>query len=444
MVLLVAVALVFAHYGKTNDEDFMDISGQYQPSMEKQNTKVTFIFLSQMNNWGLFKRRNEALLLELSQRDSVERVLHIEPFSAKGFVGLIVRWWRSPDDNIKQVFRLHFRKALSLKPVLADGGGKIYVYSIFVLYAGNFALFKKLSNFLIRVQGGFINKSFVRSKKNVVLVAYPPSYYLPAAINAIKHDILIADLVDDVIARAKNEVIKNTFINNYKSVLSHCNWIFANSPVVSDAYRDYTKQEIEFLPNGVDCNEYSKDSPCKLLKKDGRKVAGYVGNFFWVIDFDLLEYIVSCCPQVDFVLIGPTDKERFNHINNIASRYNNCHYLGARKFTEVPDYMAGFDVLISFKKADYKTRGNDSMKIYQYLATGKPIVTTPVSPADRFADLIYVASDKFEFVKYLKQALEENDPEISRKRINVALENTWSKRADVILDRVSNFFGERI
>jgi hypothetical protein len=84
------------------------------------------------------------------------------------------------------------------------------------------------------------------------------------------------------------------------------------------------------------------------------------------------------------------------------------------------------------------------MKIYQYLATGKPIVTTPVSPADRFDNVMYVASDKFEFVKYLKLASEENDPEMRRKRINMALENTWSKRADIILNRVSKFFGDQI
>ena len=44
------------------------------------------------------------------------------------------------------------------------------------------------------------------------------------------------------------------------------------------------------------------------------------------------------------------------------------------------------------------------MKIYQYLLSGKPIVSLPLSPADRFAGLIYVASDKFQFVEYLKKS----------------------------------------
>ena len=79
--------------------------------MAKQCEKINYIFLWRQNDWGLFKRRNEALLLELSLRDSVESVLHIEPLTPKGIIGLIVRWWQTKDASVKQVYRLHFKKA---------------------------------------------------------------------------------------------------------------------------------------------------------------------------------------------------------------------------------------------------------------------------------------------------------------------------------------------
>jgi len=413
-------------------------------TINEPNRNISFIFLWQQNDWGLFKRRNESLLWELSGRDAVESVLHIEPVTIKGFLGLILKWWRAKDAHIRQVYRLHLKKFFALHPLSVTNKKNVYVYSIFILYSGTVPFLKRVSNFLIKLQVNSINKAFVGSKDRVVIIAYLPSHYLPEAIKTIKHNVLVADLVDDVIARTEDVALKNTFIENYKSILPRCKWIFSTSPIFNRLYKNYAKQEIEFLPNGVDCSEYAKSSSRKLIKKDTPKVAGYVGNLFGVIDFDLFKYVVSCCPQIDFVLIGPTDKERLKHINEITSQYTNCHYLGARKFTEVPDYIASFDILISFKKVDYKTRGNDSMKIYQYLATGKPIVTTPVSPADRFDNVMYVASDKFEFVKYLKLASEENDPEMRRKRINMALENTWSKRADIILNRVSKFFGDQI
>lgn len=408
--------------------------------MEAQRKKINFIFLWRQNDWGLFKRRNEALLLELSRRDSVESALHIEPLTPRGIIGLIVRWWQTKDASVKQVYRLHFKKAFFRTPVLVDGEKNVYVNSIFVLHSKDNRVLKRLSNFLIRFQVNILNRKFIQAKKNVALVVYPPSGYQREVINTIRHDVLIADLVDDVIARTKNPVMKNTFINVCKTILPKCKWIFSTSPALGE-YRDYAGQEVEYLPNGVDSREYAGDFSKKYYENRGRKTAGYVGNINQLVDLDLLEYGIISCPQVDFVLIGRIDRETTKGFRKIINQYKNCQYLGERRFTEIPGYLSSFDVLISFKKDDDSTRGNESMKIYQYLLSGKPIVSLPLSPADRFADLIYVASDKFQFVEYLKKALEENDPEMRNKRINTALENTWTKKADVIHNRALQYFG---
>ena len=79
--------------------------------MENKYEKINYIFLWRQNDWGLFKRRNEALLLELSLRDSVESVLHIEPLTPKGIIGLVVRWWQARDDSVRRIYRLHFKKS---------------------------------------------------------------------------------------------------------------------------------------------------------------------------------------------------------------------------------------------------------------------------------------------------------------------------------------------
>jgi len=408
--------------------------------MEKQDKKINFIFLWRQNDWGLFKRRNEALLLELSRRDSVESALHIEPLTPKGIIGLIVRWWQARDDSVRRIYRLHFKKAFSRTPVPVDGENNVYVNSIFVLHSKDNRVLKRLSNFLIRLQVNILNRKFIQAKKNVALVVYPPSGYQREVINTIRHDVLIADLVDDVIARTKNPVMKNTFINVCKTILPKCKWIFSTSPALGE-YRDYAGQEIEYLPNAVDAHEFSINISKKYFENHTRKTAGYVGNINQLVDLDLLEYSIVNCPQVDFVLIGRIDRETSKGVKKIINQYKNCQYLGERRFTEIPGYLSSFDVLISFKKDDDSTRGNESMKIYQYLLSGKPIVSLPLSPADRFAGLIYVASDKFQFAEYLKKALEENDPEIRNKRINTALENTWTKRADVIHNRVLRYFG---
>ena len=114
--------------------------------MEKQYEKINYIFLWRQNDWGLFKRRNEALLLELSLRDSVESVLHIEPLTPKGIIGLVVRWWQARDDSVRRIYRLHFKKLFSVSPCWSREKKGLRAQYICTLYLGQ-GRAKKTSNF---------------------------------------------------------------------------------------------------------------------------------------------------------------------------------------------------------------------------------------------------------------------------------------------------------
>lgn len=404
----------------------------------KKDIKYSFITLWNLNDWGMYNRRNEAILWELSRRDIVESVLHIEHISLKGLIYKIKQWLGSKDKTFRLIYWNHIKKGFSLKPVLIKNEKKYYIYSVVNCYSGNISIFKKLSDFIRALQYRAINKHFVHSKKKVVLIVYPPSSYLSYAINAIKHDLLIADFVDDVLERTDDLARKKEVKNNYKSILPKCKWIFSTSPDMDHKYRELAKQKIDFLPNGVDINLYNVETEPDLISNKS-KVVGYVGSLNRTIDEDLLEYVMSAHPRVKFAIIGHAEgKKSKDIVNRLSENCHNFHFLGKRHFRELPKYIKKCDVLINFKKNDYTTAGGDSQKIYEYLATGKPVVTTPVPPADRFADLMYVASNKYQFAEYLKKALEEdNNIELMKKRIKAASENSWSKRVDVILDKVS-------
>lgn len=404
----------------------------------KENAKLIFIFLWRQNDWGLFKRRNESLLLELAKRDCVEKVLHIEPITPRRFMTLFIKWLKTKDGNLKSAYKLHLKKAIFFLPIAVDNRKNVYVYSWF--YFPDF-VFSKLNGILRKVQEFIINKRFFQPGKKTVLVAYPPSSYMSGMISSLKHDILIADLVDDVIERTGDEIKKDEYLYNYKHILSKCNWIFSTSSVISEKYKSYAGREIEFLPNGVDRDKFSLNVTYKLKKDQNRKKVGYVGNLRNTIDIDLLEHLIASFPQVDFFLIGFAIPEVLNKIDSMIKRYRNFYYFGECIYTDVPHYLLSFDVLINIKKSNKMTQGNDSLKIYEYLLTGKPIVSTPISPANRLEDVIYVTSDKLKFAEFLKVALEEDNPEMKNRRIQVALENTWDKKVDIILSRISPYIG---
>jgi glycosyltransferase involved in cell wall biosynthesis len=401
----------------------------------QKDPKLVFITHWRLNDWGFYNRRNEALLWELSRRDCVESVLHVEHVPLKGVIYKIWQWLKTKDAFLRKAIAIHIKKGISPWPVRVSD--KHYVFSVLELYSGEAALLRKLSAVYIKLQYGSINSQFGDPKKKVVLIAYPPSQYLIDSIELIKHDVLIADIVDDEAARISDVARKLQLLENYKQILSMSRWIFATSPSINERYKEYAGKRIDFIPNGVDVSAFSFAAKENALSGRSQKIVGYVGALNSTMDMELLKYLVSQFAEVDFKIIGFCSREQLGEIQELTRQHCNFHYLGARSYHEVPKLLSDFDVLISPKKADHMTIGNDSMKIYEYLATGKPVVTTPVAPATLFADIIYVAGNKEEFADCLRSALQENDDTRRRMRIEASRENGWARRVDVILDRVS-------
>jgi len=207
-------------------------------------------------------------------------------------------------------------------------------------------------------------------------------------------------------------------------------------------YRGVAAQEIAHVPNAVDPQMFRVNGKRKKLAVKGRKVAGYVGILNREIDMDLVRHLVYSFPEVDFLFIGAVDKERSGDMRELTEKCENIRYLGERYYLDVPAYLAGCDVLINVKRTDHTTAGGESQKFYEYLATGKPIVSTPFPPADQYADIVYVATSKERFVELLTIALKEDDPQLQEMRKNTAFENSWARRADVILGRVHSLLND--
>ena len=110
--------------------------------------------------------------------------------------------------------------------------------------------------------------------------------------------------------------------------------------------------------------------------------------------------------------------------------------MGPVVYSAVPEILSSFDVLISFKKKSKDTIGGDSIKLYEYLAIGKPIVTTSVSPADRFESLVYIADEPKQFSKCLRKAISENDELIIMKRKTIAKKNSWARITDIMWNKI--------
>jgi glycosyltransferase involved in cell wall biosynthesis len=399
-----------------------------------QDKNFQVVFLWRQNDWGLYYRRNEAWFHELSQRCNVSRSLHVEQITLASLIKLFFAWINAQDPKIKKSYYINLKKSIAIFPLKIDKNKDIFIFGVVAILKRDIPILRNINQWFLNIQGKIINRHFKKSEHPVVLFIYPPANYISNMIKEIQHELLIADLVDDTIARNQfSQTTQREYLDIYKDLLPRCDIIFSTSPAEGSIFPEITSKDIIYLPNGVDSyTSYTKAT--NSYKPSSPKTVGYIGGINQECDTELFEYQLNHFTNIEFIIIGfianhEGIKEKFNNLTKI---YKNLKFLGQRHYSEIPYFLSSFDVLINIKKDDYTTQGGESIKIYQYLATGKPIVSTPVPPAEDFSQLIYVALDKEEFAQYLNNALKEDDSILQQRRIQAAKENSWSKRVDIV------------
>jgi len=156
-----------------------------------------------------------------------------------------------------------------------------------------------------------------------------------------------------------------------------------------------------------------------------RPIIGYAGTMTELrMDFDLIRGIAIARPEWTLVFIGhiePRAQKEFPVRDNVI-------LLPAVPHLELIDYLYMFDVCILPHMINAHTRGNDPIKLYDYLMAGKPVVSTPVAGVERVRELVEVAEHVDGFIRAIEKCLAEGEPAHSDTRVAVARENSWPQR----------------
>ena len=190
--------------------------------------------------------------------------------------------------------------------------------------------------------------------------------------------------------------------------------------VVSEHYRRQLASETDrpliLLGNGVEFAHFSAPRPVPAdLGALPRPRIGYVGLLSHFLDFGVLETLRRNRKGGTVVLLGPGTPATDAAVSEFARR-EGVTVLGPRPYADVPAYMQGLDVgVIPFRADDPYVRGINPNKVYQYLAAGIPVLTTPLLDlASSPPDLLY-ASSATEFERALETALAAA-PDAERRR----------------------------
>jgi glycosyltransferase involved in cell wall biosynthesis len=226
-------------------------------------------------------------------------------------------------------------------------------------------------------------------------------------------------------------------INEYR-LLRQANLVFIHSKTLLAKKGHINKNTFE-IPNGVDIDLFG-DSVCEFKELPDidtvkAPIIGYVGNIKKHIDLELILQIASLKMDWQFVFVGPI---RENHLEIHScvlklKKLNNVHFLGPKPYDMLPFYIKKMDVCIMpYVKSEY-TKFIYPMKMHEYFACGKPVVSTYLDNLQEFENYLYFADGVNDWVRKIEmQLLLQNENRILELK-NFATTNSWQNRVSKIL-----------
>jgi glycosyltransferase involved in cell wall biosynthesis len=188
-----------------------------------------------------------------------------------------------------------------------------------------------------------------------------------------------------------------------------------------------------FMDHGVDYEMFSK-AELDSKKPDDmtgirKPIVGYFGALDGhKLDTDFLEAVAERLPDVSFVFIGKPSLD----CSGLSAK-KNVWMLGQKDYEQIPHYGKCFDVAVLPWRINKWTEAANPIKFKEYLALGKPVVSTPsFSELQQYKDVVYEADSPEEFAECIKKACAEDNPELVEKRKQRVAQNSWDSKAEQV------------
>lgn len=243
---------------------------------------------------------------------------------------------------------------------------------------------------------------------------------------------VIYDITDDWTELTQSKALTRRIIAQDAELCRKANAVIVCSQRLYNLKRNLARN-LYLIPNGVEAEHYCRvlDSTEPLIADTARwrkPVLGYTGTIHPDrVDAALVEALARRFAEGTVALIGPMllsaeSQARLQACGNVV-------LTGAVAYERLPDYMRAFDVCITPHRMTPFTESLNPIKLWEYLAAGKPIVSTDVAGFRDYPEFVRIAADTEGFVCAVQEALREN-PAKGAARREEARRHSWEKRID--------------
>jgi glycosyltransferase involved in cell wall biosynthesis len=219
-----------------------------------------------------------------------------------------------------------------------------------------------------------------------------------------------------------------------RSLVRECDLLVVTAERLYEKWRGIARA-LTLSRNAVDYQFYAERCrPNTFLKDEPHPVVGYFGAIAEWFDVGLVAHLARQRPDYTFVLLGRIAGADISELQPLP----NVRLLGQHPYETMPQYLYHFDACLIPFKITRTTEATDPVKVYEYLSSGKPVVSVDLPELKSFSDLLYIGADRDHFLEQLDNALSEGDPELAARRRAFAAGNTWKHRYETILAGVGN------
>lgn len=268
-------------------------------------------------------------------------------------------------------------------------------------------------------------------------------YYTPMALSFTHHFKPLASVYDcmDELSAFKDADSKLPLLE--KQLFRKVDLVFTGGQSLYEAKRDQ-HPSIYAFPSSIDREHFGKARTAISDPADQANIPHPRLGFFGVIDerfdIELLDRVAAARPEWSFVIIGPVVKID----QETLPKHANIHYLGARKYDELPRYLSGWDIALLLFARNASTRFISPTKTPEYLAAGKPVISTSIRDVVRpygELKLVEITDTPEEFIRAAEKILASSGQSEWLSKVDgflkeISWDKTWAQMSKLISEVV--------
>lgn len=266
-------------------------------------------------------------------------------------------------------------------------------------------------------------------------------YYTPMALpftETLSPEFVVFDCMDELSAFKFAPV---ELKNREKQLLDMSDVVFTGGHSIYEAKKN-THPNIHPFPSSIDKQHFGQARKIKKEPEDQKNIPhprfGFAGVIDERLDIELVAQVASARPDWHFVMIGPVVKIDPASLPQLP----NIHYLGGKDYKQLPHYIAGWDIAMIPFAMNESTKYISPTKTPEYLAAGKPVISTPIRDVVRpYGDnkLVHIAATAEEFIKFGEKELKKRGRKTWLSKVdNFLAGNSWDRTWSQMVRQIEN------